>query len=169
MWADGEQVDVVRSGGQSPSLGKPIGTTFLPAAQSKIGTEFEVDCRGAAGEGGGGEKPFYTKGQCGNDNEKAGGAVGAGGSGNRYSHFPPFRLFRHSRLSRPDTMPIRIAILTISDAGSRGERPDTCGDAIAAWAAGARIHLSGAALVPDETGPDRRHAHPLGRRRRRPT
>ena len=30
---------------------------------------------------------------------------------------------------------MRIAILTISDAGHRGERADTSGDAIAAWAA----------------------------------
>ena len=29
---------------------------------------------------------------------------------------------------------MRLAILTISDAGSRGERADTSGDAIAAWA-----------------------------------
>ena len=31
-------------------------------------------------------------------------------------------------------MPIRLAILTISDAGSRGERADGSGDLIAAWA-----------------------------------
>jgi molybdenum cofactor synthesis domain-containing protein len=46
---------------------------------------------------------------------------------------------------------MRIAILTISDAGSRGERHDTSGDAIASWA-----HVQGGtvvarALVPDET------------------
>jgi len=47
---------------------------------------------------------------------------------------------------------MRIAILTISDAGSRGERADTSGDAIAAWAA-ARGHLvAQRALVPDESG-----------------
>ena len=48
---------------------------------------------------------------------------------------------------------MRIAILTISDAGSRGERADGSGDAIVAWAA-ARGHIVAArALVPDETGP----------------
>ena len=49
-------------------------------------------------------------------------------------------------------MALRLAILTISDAGSRGERADTSGDVIAAWAAGKRYHLAGRALVPDETG-----------------
>ena len=49
-------------------------------------------------------------------------------------------------------MPLRIAILTISDAGSRGERADTSGDAIAAWAAGKGYALAARALVPDETG-----------------
>ena len=43
---------------------------------------------------------------------------------------------------------MRIAILTISDAGSRGERADTSGDAAAAWAGD---QLVARALVPDET------------------
>ena len=47
-------------------------------------------------------------------------------------------------------MSIRVAILTISDAGARGERADTSGDAIAAWVE-ARGHLLAArALVADE-------------------
>ena len=50
-------------------------------------------------------------------------------------------------------MPLRIAILTISDAGSRGERADTSGDAIASWAAGKGYAVAERALVPDETGP----------------
>jgi aminomethyltransferase len=62
VWADGKQVDVVRSGGQSPSLGKPIGTTFLPAAMAKVGTEFEVDCRGQRVRAVVVRKPFYTSG-----------------------------------------------------------------------------------------------------------
>ena len=49
-------------------------------------------------------------------------------------------------------MALRLAILTISDAGSRGERADTSGDAIAAWAAEKGYQLAGRALVPDETG-----------------
>lgn len=48
---------------------------------------------------------------------------------------------------------MRVAILTISDAGSRGERADTSGDAIAAWAAHRRARVAERALVPDETGP----------------
>ena len=42
----GQQVDVVRSGTMSPSLGIPIGTTYLPAAAAKAGTRFEVEIRG---------------------------------------------------------------------------------------------------------------------------
>jgi molybdopterin adenylyltransferase len=49
-------------------------------------------------------------------------------------------------------MALRLAILTISDAGSRGERADTSGDAIASWAEARGYQLAGRALVPDETG-----------------
>jgi molybdenum cofactor synthesis domain-containing protein len=48
---------------------------------------------------------------------------------------------------------MRIAILTISDAGSRGERADTSGDAIAAWAQARGHTVAERTLVPDETGP----------------
>ena len=47
---------------------------------------------------------------------------------------------------------MRVAILTISDAGHRGERDDTSGDAIAAWIAERGCTLAARALVPDETG-----------------
>ncbi len=46
VWQNGHEVDIVRSGTQSPSLNIAIGTTFLPAANSKIGTGFEIECRG---------------------------------------------------------------------------------------------------------------------------
>jgi molybdopterin adenylyltransferase len=46
---------------------------------------------------------------------------------------------------------MRVAILTISDAGSRGERADSSGDAIAAWAEKKGYRLAERALVPDET------------------
>ena len=49
-------------------------------------------------------------------------------------------------------MTLRLAILTISDAGSRGERADISGDAIASWAAAKGYALAERALVPDETG-----------------
>lgn len=45
---------------------------------------------------------------------------------------------------------MRVAILTISDAGARGDRADTSGDAIAAWATGRGDVLAERALVPDE-------------------
>jgi molybdenum cofactor synthesis domain-containing protein len=46
---------------------------------------------------------------------------------------------------------MRIAILTISDAGSKGERPDASGDSIAAWATGRGYGITARELVPDET------------------
>lgn len=46
---------------------------------------------------------------------------------------------------------IRLGILTISDAGSRGERADGSGDAIATWAAGKGYAVIERALVADET------------------
>ncbi|MBX3146936.1 MAG: glycine cleavage system aminomethyltransferase GcvT [Gemmatimonadales bacterium] len=62
VWIDGRQVDQVRSGTQSPSLGVPIGTTFLPAAQSKVGTQFEVECRGERIPAEVVKRPFWDKG-----------------------------------------------------------------------------------------------------------
>jgi molybdenum cofactor synthesis domain-containing protein len=46
---------------------------------------------------------------------------------------------------------MRIAVLTISDAGQRGERADTSGDAIAAWARERGYLLAVRQLVPDDT------------------
>src|SRR5439155_6375833 len=46
---------------------------------------------------------------------------------------------------------VRLAILTISDAGARGERKDTSGDAIAEWAANRGYTLAARELVPDES------------------
>jgi molybdenum cofactor synthesis domain-containing protein len=46
---------------------------------------------------------------------------------------------------------LRLAILTISDAGSRGERADGSGDLIATWAKEHGYTLADRALVPDET------------------
>lgn len=49
-------------------------------------------------------------------------------------------------------MTLRLAILTISDAGSRGERADGSGDLIAGWARERGYVLAARAMVPDETG-----------------
>ena len=48
---------------------------------------------------------------------------------------------------------MRIAILTVSDAGARGERLDTSGHAIVAWGEGRGYAVAARALVPDETAP----------------
>jgi len=42
-------------------------------------------------------------------------------------------------------------VLTISDAGARGERADGSGDAIAAWVGERGYTLSGRSLVPDDS------------------
>jgi len=46
---------------------------------------------------------------------------------------------------------MRVAILTISDAGARGLRHDASGDAIAAWCSARGAELSARALIPDDT------------------
>jgi molybdopterin adenylyltransferase len=46
---------------------------------------------------------------------------------------------------------MRVAILTISDAGARGERADTSGDAIAEWAAARGYTAAARSLIPDES------------------
>lgn len=46
---------------------------------------------------------------------------------------------------------MRVAILTISDAGARGQRQDGSGDAIAAWCSARGAELSARALIPDDT------------------
>jgi molybdopterin adenylyltransferase len=47
-------------------------------------------------------------------------------------------------------MSLRLAILTISDAGARGERADGSGDAIADWARARGFTVAARDLVPDE-------------------
>ena len=46
---------------------------------------------------------------------------------------------------------MRIAILTVSDAGSRGDRADSSGDVIVAWATGRGDRIVDRQLVPDES------------------
>ncbi len=59
---EGREVDVVRSGTMSPSLGLPIGTTYLPAGAAKAGTKFEVECRGERLAAEVVARPFWKKG-----------------------------------------------------------------------------------------------------------
>lgn len=47
-------------------------------------------------------------------------------------------------------MPIRIAILTVSDRGSSGGRADTSGDAIVEWAKQRGYEIAAREIVPDE-------------------
>lgn len=62
VYHEGREVDVVRSGTMSPSLGVPIGTTYLPAAAAKVGTKFEVECRGERIPAQVVSRPFWKKG-----------------------------------------------------------------------------------------------------------
>lgn len=45
---------------------------------------------------------------------------------------------------------VRVAVLTVSDAASRGERADLSGEAAAAWAAAAGHAVAARAVVPDD-------------------
>ena len=46
---------------------------------------------------------------------------------------------------------MRVAVLTISDAGARGERADTSGDSIVAWAGERGYMVVARSLVPDDS------------------
>ena len=62
VWYEDRQVDVVRSGTVSPSLGEPIGTTYLPMAGTKPGTKFEVEIRGRRIPAEVVSRPFWKQG-----------------------------------------------------------------------------------------------------------
>jgi len=47
---------------------------------------------------------------------------------------------------------MRIGILTVSDLGATGQRPDTSGDAIQQWAGARGYEVVVRSVVPDETG-----------------
>lgn len=59
---NGVPVDTVRSGTMSPSLGYPIGTTYLPASHTAVGSRFQVEIRGERCDAEVVKRPFYTKG-----------------------------------------------------------------------------------------------------------
>jgi len=56
------KVDIVRSGGFSPSLKQAIGTTYVPTHSAKPGTKIEIDCRGKRVEAEVVKMPFYKDG-----------------------------------------------------------------------------------------------------------
>jgi aminomethyltransferase len=56
------KVDVVRSGGFSPTLKTAIGTTYLPSHSTEPGTRFVIDCRGKRVEAEVAKLPFYRGG-----------------------------------------------------------------------------------------------------------
>jgi aminomethyltransferase len=60
---DGSPVGQVRSGTMSPTLGKPIGTTYLPSERAKEGTRFEFDLRGRRAAATVVKMPFYKREQ----------------------------------------------------------------------------------------------------------
>ncbi len=62
VYYEGREVDRVRSGTMSPSVGAAIGTTFLPADIAKVGTKFEVDCRGKRVAAEVVKRPFWKEG-----------------------------------------------------------------------------------------------------------
>jgi molybdopterin adenylyltransferase len=65
--------------------------------------------------------------------------------------FAEIRLANNQVVGLSFAMPLRLAILTISDAGSRGERSDSSGDLIASWAKEHGYSVAERSLVPDDT------------------
>ncbi len=51
----------------------------------------------------------------------------------------------------PATGPVRLGVLTVSDAGARGERADASGDAIVQWGESRGCTLVSRAIVADDT------------------
>src|ERR1043166_1624397 len=47
---------------------------------------------------------------------------------------------------------LRLGILTVSDAGARGERADTSGEAILNWARRREYHVAAREIIPDDVG-----------------
>lgn len=47
--------------------------------------------------------------------------------------------------------PVRVAVLTVSDLGAAGQRADTSGDAIVAWATKRKFTVTAREVVPDES------------------
>ena len=62
VYLNGKEVDKVRSGAMGPSVGAAIGTTFLPVDQAKVGTVFEIDCRGKRVPAEVVKRPFWKEG-----------------------------------------------------------------------------------------------------------
>jgi aminomethyltransferase len=62
VYYNGRQVDTVRSGTVSPSLGTPIGTTYLPIEGAKPGSTFEVEIRSEKVPAEVVKMPFYRQG-----------------------------------------------------------------------------------------------------------
>jgi aminomethyltransferase len=59
VYLSGHKVDVVRSGGFSPTLKQAIGTTYLPTHSIQPGTVFQIDCRGKRIEAEVAKLPFH--------------------------------------------------------------------------------------------------------------
>jgi aminomethyltransferase len=62
VFYEDRQVDTVRSGTVSPSLGMAIGTTYLPTAAAKAGTRFQIGVRNEKLDAEVVKMPFYKDG-----------------------------------------------------------------------------------------------------------
>ena len=61
MFVKDEQIGVVTSGTQSPSLGTGIGMAFIDVPHANIGTNIEVEIRGRRFPAELAKKPIYKK------------------------------------------------------------------------------------------------------------
>lgn len=62
LWHDGQQVGIITSGTQSPSLGVGIALGYVPPACAAVGTRLAVEIRGRKARAHVVERPFYRKG-----------------------------------------------------------------------------------------------------------
>jgi aminomethyltransferase len=62
VYLNDRKVDIVRSGGFSPSLKQAIGTTYVPTHSAEPGSQIEIDCRGKRVQAQVVEMPFYRDG-----------------------------------------------------------------------------------------------------------
>jgi aminomethyltransferase len=61
VWVDGQPNGTVTSGAMAPSLGRPIGLCYLPAAHARVGSRFEVELRGRRVPAEVVKTPFYQR------------------------------------------------------------------------------------------------------------
>lgn len=61
IWVGGERVGIVTSGTLPPTLNRPIGLGYVPAASARVGSEIQVEIRGQLVPASVVKRPFYQR------------------------------------------------------------------------------------------------------------